>query len=414
MVQIECCTIIKSSREFVYASNTKISNHPFHSHVVLKTSFLSTMTAATKHWLKLKAIPPDIWWRVTSISKNRKEFLLTSSTKIPFKHAWYSHIPDQNYINNYNVHTNKWCQEFKYPLYWKIKIHSIAINKERNEIYLSTTDNNKKQKLVIINTVTKKYDFYEYNMDLLIPPNAIFNVNGKIHLIGDKHLMFDAETGQFKEIHNFDLDFYCAKPMVIYVESKMIFIVFMFKCDDKFIDYENSIWIFNINTNKWHQHETIINKSQFCLNNAVLSSNEKFIVMINEDGKLYVMDIGDDMNYKLSECSIKSPFAYQKMMRSGGGIQDEILVCGWIKSLFKQLIFKHLQLPPIYIIKIICNFYGTELIHVISFMNPYPLFRAKSKIHTHYAINIKYILLDAQIKSKKKKTKKIVLNDLFC
>ena len=309
-----------------------------------------------------------------------------------------AHIADQTYIHKYNVQTNKWSQQFKYPLDWQFAIQSITMNKKGNKIYLSTHQN----KLIIINTDTKKYHSHEYDKDLLFVPNASFNVNHKIHLIGNKHLIFDEQTNEFKQIHNFNLDYdYCTEPVVIYVPSKQIFISFMFKCVNNFKDYENAIWVCNLKTNQWHKHDTIItNKCGFCILRAVLTANQQFIIFIDEDFKLYVMDIRDDTDYKLSECSMKTPFKHRivNMVRTGGGIQDEILVYGWIKKLFQNSKFKHIQLPPDYIMKLILKWYCIELIHFVSYIVPPPFFNANSNIHSHYAINVKHILLDAKRK----------------
>ena len=337
-------------------------------------------------WLKLKPAPTDLYYG-QSVIKNDREVVLASD--IYSKSLLEEYVADPTYIHKYNVHTNEWCQQFQYPLDWRIGVNSIAINKKSNNIYLSTY----KYKLIIINIDTKEYNFHKYHEDLLIGQTKICNVNGKIHLIGDKHLIFDEENGEFKQIYNFNLDHtvdHIEHLKVIYIPSKMTFISFTFKFYNKgIINDEYSIWIFNLNTNKWHQYDKIINKYNFCILDAVLTYNEKFIIMINDDRKIYVMDITDDMDYKLSESSIKCPFKHRivNMWRSGGGIQDEILVCGWIRTLFKKPKFKDVQLIPIYIMQLISNWYSIELIHFVSCIN------------THYAVNVKRILSNVKIKT---------------
>ena len=351
-------------------------------------------------WFKLKFIPTDILQgKITN--KNDREFVFACDTRIEEYCIYYKDldVPDQIHIHKYNVDTNKWCKVFRYPRNLKMRVASIAMNKEGNKIYL-TTD---KHKLIIINTDTKIYDFHYHDDEdalYLYPRYAICNVNGKIHLIGDKHLMFDEATDQFTEISNFwDCDSvisdYCAEPLVIYVSSKQTIISFMYK-EDWEEDTATAVWTFNLRTKTWHQCHTMKDRV-FKIRNAVLTRNEKFVIIIDKDNKFYVMDIRDDIDYKLSECNIKPPLEcpIANMVRTGGAIQDEILVHGWIKKLFKTSKFHNMQLPPNYIMKLISNWYSIQLLHII--YNPDPI--CKGCPQDHYAINVNDILSNAKMKN---------------
>ena len=55
----------------------------------------------------------------------------------------------------------------------------------------------------------------------------------------------------------------------------------------------------------------------------------------------------DENSYKLKQCNVKCPnIGKNILIRSGGGIKDELLVIGWIKRLFKTKKFKDILLPP--------------------------------------------------------------------
>ena len=350
-------------------------------------------------WLKLKCIPTHILkGKITN--KNDREFVFASNTN-PESNLNHDDVPDQIYIHKYNVDTNKWYQLFRYPRNLKIRVDSIVMNKEGNKMYL-TTD---KHTLLIINTNTKIHDFHEHDDEdalYLYPRHAICNVNGKMHLIGDEHLTFDEGTDQFTEISNLrDCDSgisgYCPEPLVIYVSSKEIFISFMYKKGWQ-EDTATAVWTFNLTTKTWHQCHTMKDKV-FTIRNAVLTRNEKFVIIIDEDNKFYVMDIRDDIDYKLSECNIKPPLEcpIANMVRTGGAIQDEILVHGWIKKLFKTSKFHNMQLPPNYIMKLISNWYSIQLIHII--YNPDRILKWCPQYHDHYAINVNDILSNAKIKN---------------
>ena len=77
------------------------------------------------------------------------------------------------------------------------------------------------------------------------------------------------------------------------------------------------------------------------------------------------MDISDDNEYKLRKCDIQTPKAGNCQIVRMGGIEDECLVIGWIKQLFKTKEFKDLQFPPMYLIQLIVKRYNQEEIHWI-------------------------------------------------
>lgn len=61
-------------------------------------------------------------------------------------------------------------------------------------------------------------------------------------------------------------------------------------------------------------------------------------------------------------CNVLQP---QCIMRTGGGLQDEKLVIGWIRILFESSRFYSLPLPPLYLLQGIAKWYSTEMIHVL-------------------------------------------------
>ena len=47
----------------------------------------------------------------------------------------------------------------------------------------------------------------------------------------------------------------------------------------------------------------------------------------------------------------------------GGGLESEMLVVGWIGQLFETVEFKHLRLPPLYILLWIALWFSQEDLH---------------------------------------------------
>lgn len=66
--------------------------------------------------------------------------------------------------------------------------------------------------------------------------------------------------------------------------------------------------------------------------------------------KLYVWDNREDEEYKLMECDIKLPInnVKHKMVRSGAGIKDAMLVVVWIKKQCKNNDLKYLAMTSVY------------------------------------------------------------------
>ena len=90
----------------------------------------------------------------------------------------------------------------------------------------------------------------------------------------------------------------------------------------------------------------------------------------------------DDNDWKIKRSIISCPDVGRcRVVRSGGvDSKDEILVIGFIKQCFKMKEFKHLQVPPVYIMILIANRYSAEMIHWL-------------KDNNHYGIYLKDILL---------------------
>ena len=107
---------------------------------------------------------------------------------------------------------------------------------------------------------------------------------------------------------------------------------------------------------------------------SVLSANEEYIIISggaratggydkDKSDKIFVLDIRDETEYKLRECSIKAPKAGFNPIIRMGGISHKLLVIGWIKGLFKTKEFRNISLPPTYIMELILSWYFQEVIY---------------------------------------------------
>lgn len=200
---------------------------------------------------------------------------------------------------------------------------------------------------------------------------TILNVNGTIHLIGgiysDKHLVLNHDTRDVSEIYNFetplDLDI-----SLIHVYSKEMMLM---------IEGRN-IWKYKLNTQKWEKNIKLPFDHQAL--SPILTSDEKYIIISTHDGGgIFVLDISSD-DYLLFQSDIRIPWKQSHLMTKTGGLKDELLVTGWIRSKFKSSAFQGTPQPPMYLMTTISQWYSQEELHCI---DPY------SK--QHFIIKIKHI-----------------------
>ena len=173
----------------------------------------------------------------------------------------------------------------------------------------------------------------------------------------------------------------------LYVPSKQIILLIG---GEYWKDKMMGIWKFCLVTKKWKKLEAL--QFNYCNVSSHLTSDEGYVIIgggSDKDNcymnKMYVLDIRDEDEYKLMECDIKLPMENAKLYKivgSGGGIKDEILVVGWIKQEFKKRNFKDLLIPPMYIMQLIALWYNQEMIHWIS----------RQEDNNHCCIKLKHVL----------------------
>ena len=202
----------------------------------------------------------------------------------------------------------------------------------------------------------------------------------------------------------------------IYIPSKNVILIISSvgysgfdQCYDKYL--------YTINNSKWTKIETTGDNDNHTSDpNIILSSDEKYILLIGgvfdagssggdtaqwPDRSIWVYCIDNidpsdpstsfinikkscivcpEINYSNSEMG----FIHSTIKRSGG-VEDDILVDGYIKKCFESSRFSDLAIPPRYISKIIINYYNCEEIHFYAYNE------AKEK-QDHYIIRLRDIL----------------------
>ena len=111
------------------------------------------------------------------------------------------------------------------------------------------------------------------------------------------------------------------------------------------------IWKFCLMTKTWRRL-TGLEFDDYYVSCCCLKLDEGYVIIGGCDykcsspiNKWYVLDIRKEDEYKLMECNIELPVNMNgnyKMVRSGGGIKDEMLVVRWRKQQFEKNDFKDL------------------------------------------------------------------------
>ena len=363
-----------------------------------------TTSQVDKRWIKLPCPYASILPRLEPgklLKINHYQFLVSNHLKSD---------DTTRALVMYNTRTNQWQQIAEYPKQhaYGRTLNVCTYNMQQNKVYFLRRDNlmataNPSDKFVTFDIKTRKF-----NMNGVIAHNwcstqdsesvneYIHSIGGTVFFGGIRHLIFDTNDNtnldftppEFREMRSI-LGAHC-----IYIRSKQILLLIG---GDRGSGKPFGIWRYCLKQEKWKKMKKL---SSFSLEFVVcaLSANEKFVIIAGGDivstddmihgeynHTIFVLDISDDNNYKLKECTIKLPKKYEhpQIALMGGDSDDESLIIGWIKELFKTKEFKDLSLPPMYIMKMIGLWYNQEGLHWIQDGDDY---------NNHYVITLKHML----------------------
>ena len=338
---------------------------------------------------------------------------------IPAAAASHHHLHIVNYKNGYNIYesdlnTDIWQEIItsdQFPEGLDLSDNQMAYNRSTNTFcsrvrsgiddYLNSENNTSQNATFIFINMTSKTmhtkSFSELpDNDIKFNFCAILRMNEEIHIIGgrhnSKHLVWNIATNSEEEIYDFakvgQFKEGLMGPNAIYVPSKDVIILIGGRGSKA-----NGIWIFSMKSKKWAKMDAL----SFIHWNVslTLTSNEEYVVIaggygvggsINSTDKIFVLDIRDDNEYKLSESKIKCPSKGLCHIVAVGGLKDEYLVRGWLKEICKDL---NLEILPMDVISMIMNWYSQEEIHWLPRMTDSMYNKANGN---HFAISVKSIL----------------------
>ena len=137
------------------------------------------------------------------------------------------------------------------------------------------------------------------------------------------------------------------------------------------------IWSFDVSTGKW-ERKLAVNDGYSGSTPMVATSDGNYLIILYTKYKCFdVLDMRDERKFKIRECSIKLEIDsnYDSLLGITGGIQDTLLIHGWIRALFKRDSFSALRIPPQYLMQVIeRHYHHQERIHVLQGQSVHQIF----------------------------------------
>lgn len=162
----------------------------------------------------------------------------------------------------------------------------------------------------------------------------------------------------------------------IYIPSKqcILLIPYHYGWNVNHASYQGHPWVYCLKTRKWSQMNSI--SFGYLINlDAVLTSNQRYVIIFAETLRdmrrsMFILDMRHENEWKLKICNLDVPrraHNYSSFVLRTGGVDsnDEKLVTGYIRDCFRQKEFEHIQLPPMYLMKMIEEQYSAEIIHIV-------------------------------------------------
>lgn len=205
---------------------------------------------------------------------------------------------------------------------------------------------------------------------------ALVEANGTVHAVAgtgnSQHFVWSEGNGCFHFRHNVGKARMVPKPTLVHIPSKRMILLIGGYAKSSRSGWTGEIFKYDMDSDKWAQVTGISLKVSGCT--ALVTADEKYVIIGGGYTgpsvpmySIFILDIRDDANYKLSTSRIRSPWRGDMIMKkTGGALKNEKLVIGWIRNLFADKDFQDLQLPPVHVMLLVTRWHSTEYIHWLS------------------------------------------------
>ena len=348
---------------------------------------------------------------VTMVSDS--EFILVTCAREPQSHL-QSNVknPMSRIVLQYSALLDEWKLLKEYPSTLHVNCHAVAHMPSTNQLILSTKRINN---AVVDPNITRDDDELK-NFEIMCLSWWHFPVMGlTVRAVGGTTLDLDnnveyripaAPATEPQDHHRsidtrlFDRNFNVETRSNFFPAGVSIRVM-------HFNSHHKLLWIggrrglatFCIRTKRWHAVRDSWMK--FALTPIVVTSDDGYVVLVgghDEMGKptdtIFVLDMSN--TDVLRRCSIKSPWkGYHNVIRTGGGLHDELLVAGWIRTLFSDYSFRSESLPPTCVMQAIKKWTLSDTIHCIRYQNQGHCVEDENQdyqLREHVAIRVNRIL----------------------
>ena len=308
---------------------------------------------------------------------------------------------------------NKKDSYHKCEIVFKKQIFAIIKN---NKNKMTPTVLQMKQKYILLTEENIKESLsgnvfekdYMFGVLMRVRFGGIFLDNDKqMHVIinqENEHIVWNTKTGDvFSKFLKYQFENISMRTTsFVWIPSKdIILMIGAFGCHIDNLPLDNTHYIENVGIWQYclieHKWTKLNIKFPYYTVECVLTNDEKYVIITggqmynnnkwNDD--IFILDLTSE-DYQLRKCKIKCPQSgncnYWINTVILGGSKDEMLTDGWIKELFKLQQFKHLLLPPTYLIKMISQWYNQPMLHLF-YGQPNNMIPAR-----HYEIKVSTIL----------------------
>ena len=356
-----------------------------------------------------------LWFKLDLLPKQLKDVCYCSVLSIDFNK--FIIITDKYGIWEYNRYLkswNKWkttaSDDCKNNFYrnpdFEVNLNhkGIGLNKEKMQIWIYT----KFAEMIMIDIKTHNFKIYKASLDTALNETTItklkfphlISIQKNLYIIshdtihygsdwGLQHFAWDDKWGLFRFIdyrgssYNVGIIDLIESTICNYQNKALLFGGINTEHHKKTIYWSEITKQLCDKKNIWNPIPNItFNTKQ---TSVITTFDQKYLFIVGgfknfiPTQDIYILQKKDNDEYKIRLSHIQAPFAGKcHIVITAGTSSDELVVSGFIRELFNTPKFVGFLYPPFYIIKIIINWYNTELLHWIQ--------------TKHYAIPISHIL----------------------
>ena len=309
---------------------------------------------AVREWIELTATPHKLISNVVKINNDEFIVALFSHGSAPF---------DIHGIHKYNMKTNKWSLLIKYPFSLHFIWGTICLNPKSNELLMVGDTNN----VYMVNLKTNKIDCYPQPIPFKRPDSSsMVFMTETFHVFGgaksNLHYEWSNLSHTLQTKHKFPWKMGNVLHGLVDLKSKQKLLLFGgydYAITQTIKDLDD-IWCYDKKIKKWSLMDV---KLPIKINSFgyILTPDERFVIIFGGEvmdkliDDIWIWDL-DKMEFKKSKLKCPMNTGYRVEIMSFNKT-DAIVVHGWIRFNYAQLLTKSALSFPIELVRMIALYY---------------------------------------------------------